>query len=270
MIDYRPAFSALSCWLIVATILFSGQPLAAAQPGKGVGTSPPSLFFDYSVVDGHDELLILADSPISKHKAFRLENPPRLVLDIPGFGLLEDVVGLPINRPELSRIRIAKHPDKVRFVFDLTNEKPVRHEIVPVENGLKVILVPDNTPVISAKKSKKNSKGEAIEHTPAPAPAPDVAGQVLGPAGLQKLLGTQRVTILFHKAPVSEFFSYVSEKCGMPIMVNPAIGATLSLRLTDVTLSQAVELVQKQYNLVLTLQDNTLYVEPGKAQPPAS
>jgi hypothetical protein len=216
----------------------------------------PTLFFDYGMVEDHSELLILADVPIKKHKAFLLKNPARLVIDIPGFSLLEEVVGLPVNRPELTRIRIAKHPDKIRFVFDLTESKGVTYNVVKLETGLKVVIKILNLPVITAKKTKKSKKGVANPVPP--------GGEILRPESFAKFFGDQRVTILFHKAPIREFFNYVADKCGMTIEVSKDISATISLRLTDVPLNHTVKQIQERYKLQLLIDGHHLQVVPAK------
>ena len=227
-----------------------------AAPALTRQSKQPTLFFDYSMVKNHSEFLILADIPIKKHKAFLLKKPARLVLDIPGFSLLEDVVGLPVNRPELTRIRIAKHPNKIRFVFDLTENKGVNYKVEKLPTGLKVVIKIDNLPIINATKTKKAKKG-----TSNPVPP---GGKILNPKSFNQTFGDQRITILFHKAPIREFFAYVADKCGMKIETSKKINANISLRLTDVPLSHAVRQILELYKLQLLIDGLNIQVVPAE------
>ncbi|MDH5525409.1 MAG: AMIN domain-containing protein [Desulfobulbaceae bacterium] len=239
----------LACFFLLLSLIAFTGPTASALTARD---DRPTLFFDYAMVANHSELLILADVPIKEHKAFLLANPARLVLDIHGFSLLEEVVGLPVNRPELTCIRIAKHPDKIRFVFDLTENKNITHEVLKLDTGLKVIIKIDSRAVISASKTKKGKKG-------ATRPAPP-GGTILAPDSFPKIFSEQRVTILFHKAPIREFFAFVADKCGLTIEVSKNITATISLRLTDVPLSNAVKEIKERYGLQLLIDGNHLEV----------
>jgi len=240
---------AMACLFLLAPAIFFPAETAQAQKMTSAKTraakKPPVVFFDYSVVDGHNELLILADGPIKKYKTFGLENPPRLVLDISDVTIIEKVVGLPINRPELSKIRIARHPEKVRFVFDLTAEEST-HKVLKIDKGLKVILTAKNPPPAPPPKLPLTS--EEPQQTAPPEERNQSAGSQ---AGIAALFGNQRVTILFHKAPPKEFFAFVAEKSKMRIEVSPEVIEPISLRLTDVPLSEAVSAVVNHLNLVL-------------------
>ncbi len=251
---FSPAM-ALLCLLLV--LLCRPLPAQGAETAKARGKKAqplPVIFFDYSLASGQDELLVLADAPLGKHRFFRLENPPRLVLDIPGVTIQENMVGLPVNRPELSGIRIARHADKVRFVFDLTEQVPVTHKVEKVDKGLKIILRP---------------KGEAGQRSPQrtePGPAQDRAAEegLLSPPHITSLFGEQRVTILFHKAPAREFFSFVAEKSKTRIVVSPEVRETISLRLNDVTLGEAVNAVVGHLDLALTRDKEEILVRPAQ------
>ncbi|NNL86236.1 MAG: AMIN domain-containing protein, partial [Myxococcales bacterium] len=51
---------------------------------------------------------------------FPLEAPPRFVLDLPGAESRLPSHRLGIGAPEISRIRVARHADKIRVVVDAT------------------------------------------------------------------------------------------------------------------------------------------------------
>ena len=76
---------------------------------------------DAIVIDGDDNVLKLVlptDGKVSKHKSFWLTNPQRFVVDIPGRKAELARLSYDINHPLAQRVRVGRHPDKVRFVVD--------------------------------------------------------------------------------------------------------------------------------------------------------
>lgn len=78
-------------------------------------------------------LTLLADGAVSKHDVFWLQNPPRVVVDIPqrksGFVVKLFEVGHPL----VNRLRVGQHPGKVRFVIE--TGKDVAPKIVSEHQG---------------------------------------------------------------------------------------------------------------------------------------
>lgn len=266
------------CLLLLLTILFpapatwaAGKPPAKAHQAKEKTKTPPpthAISFDYSIAaDGHNELLIQGDAPMKNYKSFLLANPSRLVLDIPGVSLHGNAVEIPVNGPELSRIRIARHPDKVRFVFDLTEGKNVRHTVVEQNNGLKVALSLDKDqadPQIAAATDTQ----EPVVKTPPPAPSRQF--QTLDSSDLETVFGTQQVSVIFNKTPILDFAKYLSEKSGRRIEVSPGLATTVSLRLTEVPLHTLVSAAAGTIGFVVRQDGERILLHPANPQPPSS
>jgi hypothetical protein len=261
-------------WLFpLLAILFSLPAAWAAQghPTKGRQTKAPptrAISFDYSITaDGQNELLIQGDAPIKNHKSFLLTNPSRLVLDIPGVTLHGNTVELPVNRPELSRIRIARHPGKVRFVFDLTEEKNVRHTVTEQNNGLKVMLslAEDEAAPQSAAAVADTQEPAEIQ----PSPAPDSQFQTLAPSDLETVFGSQRVSIIFNKTPIRDFAKYLSEKSGRRIEVSPELATSVSLRFTEVPLHALATAAADTIGFALQQDGERIVLHPASQHPQA-
>lgn len=127
--------------LVLLLCFFSFTPQTAASPPVISSTRPVTpVFFDLSIQKNHSELLILFDTTKWQHTCFSLENPHRLVIDIPGMTLPEKVVGVPVNRPELDRLRIAQNPEHVRFVLDLPVATEGASRVEDHPQGLKISL----------------------------------------------------------------------------------------------------------------------------------
>lgn len=261
-------------WLFLLLVILFPPPATWAAKGdpvkghttKGKAKTPPiRISFDYSLTaDGHDELLIQGDVPIKNHKSFLLANPSRLVLDIPGVTLQGNTVELPVNRPELSRIRIARHPDKVRFVFDLTEEKKIRHTVTEQDNGLKVMLS------LAEDEAAPQPVAEADTQEPVEAqssPAPDSRFQTLAPSDLETVFGSQQVSIIFSKTPIQDFAKYLSEKSGRRVEVSPELATSVSLRFTEVPLHALVNAAADTIGFVLQQDGDRIILHPASQQP---
>jgi hypothetical protein len=246
-----------------------GNPPAKPHPTKTKpkATAIRKISFDYRMqADGHNEFLILGDGPIKNYKTLRLANPPRLALDIPGVSLQGNTVELPINGPELSRIRIAHHPDKVRFVFDLAEGKNVRSRVIEQDKGLKVLLSlhPDQTPPGTAATTDAPA---SLQKTPSPASGRQL--QTLASSDLEQLFGSQRVNVIFHKTPIREFAKYLSEKSGRRIEVSPDLALSVSLRFTEVPLHTLVNAAADTIGFVLRQDNERIILAPAEPLSPA-
>ena len=90
---------------------------------------------------GRLHVLIMANGPI-EHRSFRLQNPPRLVVDIPQTVNRANHRNLRVETPPLQGIRVAqfrRHPPITRVVLDLERMTPYqvrrRGPVVAVELG---------------------------------------------------------------------------------------------------------------------------------------
>lgn len=245
-----------------------GHPTKGRQAKEKAKKQPTqAISFDYSITaDGQDELLIQGDAPIKNHKSFLLTNPSRLVLDIPGVTLRGNTVEFPVNRPELSRIRIARHPEKVRFVFDLTEEKNVRHTVTEQDNGLKVMLS------LAEDEAAPQSAAAADTQQPVeiqPSPAPGSQFQTLAPSEMETIFGSQRVSIVFNKTPIRDFAKYLSEKSGRRLEVSPELATSVSLRFTEVPLHALVTAAADTIGFDLQQDGERIVLHPASQHPQA-
>ncbi len=69
-------------------------------------------------VDGGLLVHIAADGSIRSPESFVIEDPARLVIDLPGVTSIMDVDSVELDSLYTSRARLGVHPDKLRLVFD--------------------------------------------------------------------------------------------------------------------------------------------------------
>jgi len=126
---------------------------------------------------------LLADGRIANASQFVLEDPLRLVLDLPG--LVSKVVqaGLEIENSGVSRVRIGQHAGKVRVVVDGGEESSGfgAAELVPTATGLVVAIGSSEIAMLDA------SLAEEVTETAAVEPVDQDAGEALAEAAGEEL-----------------------------------------------------------------------------------
>ena len=79
---------------------------------------------------------LIADGKIGDYNSFKLEKPPRLVIDVWNVKKEYPKNLIQVNHPLLKRVRLGKHPKKTRFVFDSARPQLPQFQIHRAENRL--------------------------------------------------------------------------------------------------------------------------------------
>jgi hypothetical protein len=83
---------------------------------------------------------IASDGGTTGYTVNRLENPPRLVIDLPGAKSIRSRSVALDDATLASAMRIGAHPDKSRIVLDLKTDSSITHEAVEENGSLLVTL----------------------------------------------------------------------------------------------------------------------------------
>jgi type IV pilus assembly protein PilQ len=88
-------------------------------------------------------IYLVADGAIEDFRSFTVENPPRIVFDIPGLrSSLKKGAAIPVNTSYVSQVRHFGYPDRVRVVLDTKNEFLSTFSANPGDNGLVIEVGP--------------------------------------------------------------------------------------------------------------------------------
>jgi len=118
----------------------------ASQPKKEEAlTTPPPLNKAKKVIDVSFEerkefviFNILADGKIENFNAFKLDSPPRLVLDIWGVDTRKN--SFKVKNPLIKGVRIGRYQDKLRLVFDSPRAQLPPYQVNRIDDKLMVSL----------------------------------------------------------------------------------------------------------------------------------
>jgi outer membrane protein TolC len=90
--------------------------------------------------DRSTKIRIVADGELENFRSFKLQEPDRLIIDLPGLTATTVKKPIPVHSPELHRVRIGTHPDKIRIVLDLAASDFGAAEIASTHEGVEIVL----------------------------------------------------------------------------------------------------------------------------------
>ena len=126
-----------------------------------------------------------SDGSVDAAQTFTLENPARLVIDLPAIKSKVAKKTIEVGSPQVARVRVGSHDDKVRVVVDGgTAAAPFEgRRVVPVSSGLIVALGADpalDAAVASASGMQPAKSTMAAAAAPAKASAPSSEVKIYG------------------------------------------------------------------------------------------
>jgi len=102
----------------------------------------------------------IADGVIKNYKAFTLNNPARIVLDMYHLkSPYEEEQTIAVESNPVNQVRYRVHPDKVRLVVD--TKKVVSYELTQIETGIQISL-PDSRIVLKSMNEKAETQLESV------------------------------------------------------------------------------------------------------------
>jgi type IV pilus assembly protein PilQ len=128
-----------------ATEAMSGETAEAAQQMPMLEEAPVATTLEAIEVQdvGMGSLIHLrADGVVSSVVAFTLEDPDRLVIDLPGLASAAAEERVDVDSAHATSVRMGRHADKVRVVVDAGSElNPFEgRRTIPVPDGLLIVL----------------------------------------------------------------------------------------------------------------------------------
>jgi len=166
------------------------QAPAASEPSSQGGAASKLVGVEARTSPEGTVLVLKGDGRIDGASSFTLENPSRLVLDIPGVQNAVTTPRIDVGSAEVARVRVAQHDGKVRVVIDGGSAASsfAGRRLEPSSDGLVVTLAGSSgaqpaaaaaapTPTAAASGAETTTEGSqasAAEPTPSAAPAPTV------------------------------------------------------------------------------------------------
>ena len=122
----------------------TGEPAESQIPAE---THPASVLSGVAAqaMGAGTMIHLQGDGSVENAVAFTLENPNRLVVDLPGLKNQLEKANIEVGSSQVARVRVGAHEDKVRVVVDGGSDPAPfdGRRVVPVPTGLVVALGSD-------------------------------------------------------------------------------------------------------------------------------
>jgi type IV pilus assembly protein PilQ len=221
-----------------------------------IGTGGPVTGVSVSPAAERTQILIAVDGQV-EYRAFTMEGPNRLVIDILGSQLALPQQNYPsINRGGVMGLRTSQYSTEVvRVVVEL--EALVRYEIRQAEGGLRITL--DNPvggfePWTSALPVLGSLPVTTAATTPAPRSAPPAAERLFarasGALGNLAPQEARRITVSFENTPILEVLYTFADFAGRSIVAGSGVTGTVSAVIDDQPWDRALEAILQANGLV--------------------
>jgi type IV pilus assembly protein PilQ len=97
------------------------------------------------------DLMIRADGPVNDYKTFSIENPPRMVFDLPKVKLAGNKEqNFAVKSPLISQVRVVGYPDRTRVVLDTDPKYFKAFSAEVTEKGLMIHVIDPAKPVMAS------------------------------------------------------------------------------------------------------------------------
>jgi len=115
-------------------------PVVVASATEKNNKAKEIIDFSLEEKKDHIDFNILADGKVENYNLFKLDGPPRLVLDIWEVGTQYPKKSIRISNPFIKEVRIGQHQDKLRLVFDSSKPQLPAYQINRIDDKLVVSL----------------------------------------------------------------------------------------------------------------------------------
>ena len=155
-------------------------PMAPVQSGAAPSQealSPAREILNVSLEQKGDlvQFNILADGKVGNYDSFKMDSPPRLVVDLWEVDTQYPQRSIKVQNPFIREVRMGRHPDKLRLVFDSQKSQMAPYQISRVEDRLVVsfgnVPEPPGPQILVA---EKTAQAAAAAKPPTP-PVPPAA-----------------------------------------------------------------------------------------------
>jgi type IV pilus assembly protein PilQ len=158
---------------------------AWSAPTPDVAAAPASVLLGVKA-SSEDETTVVelqGDGRIGGAEPFVLDEPARLVIDLPGIDNRSAAPSLEVGTAQVSRVRVAQHDGKVRVVLDgaSAGTKFASWELAPTAEGLAVAVGPAAQQV-AARRVVPAGGSNAFPAAPAFEPVPETAPETVAEA----------------------------------------------------------------------------------------
>ena len=123
----------------ISSPAFSPAPILEPVPPPEAGSATKVVDVLHRTSESYFQFLIKADGGVGPYNAFTLNQPNRLVIDLPGLKEASAKKTFPIQQSGVKEVRLGAHPDKTRVIIEFSGPVPA-YSFSRAKQGLVVNL----------------------------------------------------------------------------------------------------------------------------------
>ena len=284
--DYKVNRSGNNIAIIMAPSGKQGESAEAAQQKVPAIT-------DFAVTSSPEEtvIVLVSSSPISEYKVDTLAGsdtqPARMFIDIPQ-ATIDDLVREKVIGTSVDTIRVAARGNGARIVFDSATSDLFAYEVTETDAGLNVLIketgrlqsADQTQQALPASKDTATTAGSGTSVSDATLDELIESSTSLIGSAVQEKVPTevaelqdnfafsvynkQRISVDFYKIDIHNVFRLFRQITDLNIIVDEAVGGTLTLALSDVPWDFALDIILNLKDLVKEERFNTIVIYPKK------
>ena len=178
---------------------------------------------------------IVADSMLDSYKAFQLDDPARMVVDIPGVREALKEKQYTVESALLEKIKVGQHHDKVRFVLYFKDKHPP-YKIDKNDTKLYVRLSDTADDMMTVAKNGNDK-------------TPKVKNDKLAAAQEKKEYTGQKISLDFKDADIQNILRLIADVSGLNIIVSDSVKGKVTIKLDNVPWDEVLDIILETNNL---------------------
>ena len=236
----------------------------ASAPAK-TGGSVISAIVPHAGKDGMT-VEIGSQIPIGKFNAYTLQNPYRLVIDIPGAKSVLGRPSIPVNNDIVRQIRIGTNPQNLRVVFDIASAQLPQYQIAKQDNSLLVHLQAGSagpaagTPQGVDPKDSAAVPDQQVASSDTTEAAPDVSPDEDLDIAPQYFNGPN-ISFDFKDADIKNVLRLIADISGKNMIIGETVTGRVTLKLDNIPLDEAMVLILDTHGLGSIVTNNIIRIE---------
>jgi len=215
----------------------------AVKEEKATPTAPAdeaSKIIALRINDDGDGMTVISDGAITTYKSFQMDNPYRLVVDIPDVQEKLSKKTFSLQSSLIDKIKVGQHAEKVRFAIYFKDTLPT-YSIDKDENKLFVAWALPDEDDENGMRAVVSGEEEMVAREDESAPGKeDEEDQVYT---------GQKISLDFKDADVRNILRLISDISGLNIIVSDNVKGKVTIKLDDVPWDEVLDIILETNNL---------------------
>jgi len=206
---------------------------------------------------------IASDAAFGKYQAYTLQKPNRIVIDMPGARTALNKKPIAVNNEFVRQIRIGAGPERLRVVFDIASADLPEYQIAKQGTSLLVHLqTEEHKDVAMAQEAQTAQEDHSAEtEQPLEVAASDPAVELDDLESAPRNFTGPNISFDFKDADIKNVLRLIADISGKNMIISDSVGGRVTLKLDDIPLDEALELILETNGLGSMVTKNIIRIE---------